>query len=100
METEIKCPRCGKKTFYVYRFLDSGAFAGCEHCAPKLDSAVGYYDMRDCPEDYTPPKTRCPVCGELCRKVYRNARYGDFIGCNECVSELDADADADANPAD
>lgn len=48
--------------------------------------------------DETPPKIRCPKCGELCRKVYRTAKHGDFIGCDACVSELYAVADADANP--
>lgn len=99
MEREIICPRCGKETFYVYR-TESGDFAGCEHCAEILDKAVGYYDKRDCPEDYEPPKVRCPVCGELCRKIYREARCFDIVGCERCLIELDADADADTHPRD
>lgn len=74
------CPVCGRSCHEVYR--DGGGWGnvvGCEHC-------------------HTSPKIRCPKCGELCRKVYRTAKHGDFIGCDVCVSELDAVADADANP--
>lgn len=100
MERKIICPRCGKETFYVYRFTDSADFAGCENCASQLDKAVGYYDMRDYPEDYKPTKIRCPVCGELCRKTYRKARYFEIIGCEHCLIELDADEDASVHPGD
>lgn len=43
---------------------------------------------------------RCPKCGELCYKAYRATKHGDFIGCNNCVTELFAASDADANPGD
>lgn len=100
MEHDITCPLCGKEAFYVYRLTDSGEFVGCEHCASQFDKAVGYYDMRACPEDYETPKTRCPVCGELCRKVYRKARYFEIVGCEHCLIELGADEDADTRPGD
>lgn len=100
MEREIICPRCGKETFYVYRFLDSDAFAGCEHCAPKLDSAVGYYDMRDFPEDYKPLKTVCPVCGDICHTIYRQGRHSEIVGCDKCVYAVNAALDAEEQPGD
>lgn len=100
MEREITCPRCGKSTFYVYRFADSGEFVGCEHCAAQLDKGVGCYDMRSAPEDYEPPKVRCPVCGEPCRKIYRKMRYFDIVGCEHCLIELDSDSDSSIHPGD
>ena len=42
--------------------------------------------------DYREPKPveyRCPVCGEECETVYRNAQ-GEIVGCNECVERVDA----------
>ena len=44
--------------------------------------------------------TTCPVCGELCRKIYRKARYFEIVGCENCVDELDAAQDADTHPDD
>lgn len=32
---------------------------------------------------------RCPVCGESCNTIYRNAE-GDVVGCNECLTAVDA----------
>lgn len=32
---------------------------------------------------------RCPVCGESCDTIYRNAE-GDVVGCNECLTAFDA----------
>lgn len=32
---------------------------------------------------------RCPVCGESCDTIYRNAE-GDIVGCNECLTAYDA----------
>ena len=32
---------------------------------------------------------RCPICGEDCDTFYRSAE-GEIIGCNECVTALDA----------
>ena len=31
----------------------------------------------------------CPVCGEECERIYKDA-YGDVFGCENCVKELDA----------
>lgn len=47
----------------------------------------------------TPP-VKCPVCGENCRYLYRKVRCGDVIGCEQCIYEVEAAADADANPQD
>lgn len=44
--------------------------------------------------------TTCPVCGELCRKIYRKARYFEIVGCERCLIELDAAQDADTHPDD
>lgn len=99
MEREIQCPRCGKDSFYVYR-KENGVFAGCWHCAELLNRKVGYYDMLDCPEDYKPPETRCPVCGAPCRNIYRKARYFEIVGCEHCLLGLDADEDASVHPGD
>ena len=51
-ETEIRCPRCGEMTWYVYRRKSDGAFVGCEHCAELLNESIGYFDMRNYPRDY------------------------------------------------
>lgn len=39
------------------------------------------------PPDYDEP--RCPVCGAECSTIYRD-RYGDAVGCDECVTAIDA----------
>lgn len=31
----------------------------------------------------------CPICGEACDRVYKNEN-GDIVGCDECLTELDA----------
>ncbi len=36
-----------------------------------------------------PHYPRCPVCGKECAAVHRN-RYLEVIGCNACVSTVDA----------
>lgn len=41
---------------------------------------------------YTEPEPveyRCPVCGEECESIYRNAQ-GEIVGCDNCVETLDA----------
>ena len=45
--------------------------------------------LRDYPDppDYTVP--HCPVCGQECEVLYRN-RYGEIIGCDDCIDALDA----------
>ena len=77
------CPVCGKRCGTIYR--NDGGWGipiGCEHC-------------------YTPPNVRtCPKCGELCEIIYRSNRYGDIVGCDKCIDELEAAQDADANPGD
>ena len=100
MKREIICPRCGKETFYVYRGERSGVFAGCEHCVEPLDRDYAAYDAKCHPEDYAPPKVRCPVCGEPCRKIYRKMRYFDIVGCEHCLIELDPDSDSSIHPGD
>lgn len=35
---------------------------------------------------------RCPVCSEECEKVYRSEQTAEIIGCENCISENDADA--------
>ena len=47
-----------------------------------------------------PNTPKCPICGENCRYIYRKSRYGDIIGCEQCICEVEANADADANPQD
>lgn len=37
------------------------------------------------PEEKIP---HCPVCGEECDILYR--QYGDIIGCDACIIEIDA----------
>jgi hypothetical protein len=32
---------------------------------------------------------RCPVCGEECEKIYKDA-YGAVFGCENCVEAVDA----------
>lgn len=32
---------------------------------------------------------RCPVCGEECEKIYKDA-YGAVFGCENCVEKIDA----------
>ena len=36
-----------------------------------------------------PEPSKCPICGAECETVYKDY-YGDIIGCNECVKEVDA----------
>lgn len=37
--------------------------------------------------DYNVPV--CPCCGEECIVLYRN-RFGEYIGCDVCVTDVDA----------
>lgn len=82
MMTEV-CPVCGKRCDAIYRADGGwGVAVGCNHC-------------------YTPPNARrCPVCGEFCVIIYRRNRYGDIVGCENCVDEFDAAQDADTHPDD
>lgn len=32
----------------------------------------------------------CPVCGKECDTFYRQGRYGDIVGCDECIYQSDA----------
>ena len=32
----------------------------------------------------------CPIYGHRCRTIYMDS-YGDPIGCNECITAVDAD---------
>jgi len=32
----------------------------------------------------------CPVCGRECETVYRAGRYGEIVGCDNCIIECDA----------
>ena len=32
----------------------------------------------------------CPICGQDCRRYYRNL-YGEILGCDECVEEVSAE---------
>ena len=36
-----------------------------------------------------PPAPTCPVCGQECEVLYKN-RYGEIIGCDDCIDALDA----------
>lgn len=39
------------------------------------------------PPDYEVP--HCPVCGQECEVIYKN-RYGEIIGCDDCIDAVDA----------
>ena len=34
-------------------------------------------------------ETRCPVCGELCERLYRDVTTGETFGCDVCVEVVD-----------
>lgn len=40
---------------------------------------------------------RCPVCGEVCKNVYKDS-YGEIVGCDECLTEHDAWEDDECCP--
>lgn len=49
-------------------------------------------DIRETLETGYPRATswpRCPVCGEECEKIYKDA-WGNICGCENCVEALDA----------
>ena len=46
----------------------------------------GLLNYPDAPEYEVP---HCPVCGQECEVLYRN-RYGEVIGCDDCVESVDA----------
>lgn len=48
-----------------------------------------YYPERplEPPEECGGP--HCPRCGEECETLYRD-RYGEVVGCENCVETLDA----------
>lgn len=35
------------------------------------------------------PPVHCPVCGDECRTLYRDSRFGEIFGCDQCVDEQD-----------
>ena len=35
---------------------------------------------------------RCPICGEECETVYSLRKTAEIIGCENCISENDADS--------
>lgn len=41
------------------------------------------------PDGKVPAEPVCPVCGRECWHVFRD-RYGDIVGCDECLKEIDA----------
>ena len=41
------------------------------------------------PDGKEPDYPRCPVCGEECETIYQ-ARRGDYVGCDACLTALDA----------
>lgn len=45
----------------------------------------------DYPDDrrQTQPEARCPLCGEACEVVYRDAFYA-IVGCDGCMTVCDA----------
>lgn len=48
--------------------------------------AWGVHDYPE-PKEYTEPI--CPCCGESCDTIYKN-RFGDIVGCSECITAYDA----------
>lgn len=51
-------------------------------------------DWRDIPErplepPPEPPFPRCPVCGDETDTLYKD-KYGDIVGCDNCVTTKDA----------
>lgn len=47
------------------------------------------YDYQFRPPEPDIKVYRCPVCGAVCEKIYRNAE--EIIGCDECVEKVDAE---------
>lgn len=41
------------------------------------------------PDGKEPTYPRCPVCGEECDTIYKNADL-DIVGCDNCVATVDA----------
>jgi hypothetical protein len=41
---------------------------------------------------------RCPICGEECETVYSLRKTDEIIGCENCISENDADAMPECYP--
>lgn len=45
--------------------------------------------------DYKEPdeveEARCPMCGNICYKVFHYKNEQEILGCNECIEEEDAD---------
>ena len=45
--------------------------------------------LRDYPDPPNYEVPHCPVCGQECETLYRD-RYGEVIGCNDCIDAVDA----------
>lgn len=45
--------------------------------------------LRDYPDAPNYEVPHCPVCGQECETLYRN-RYGEIIGCDDCIDAVDA----------
>ena len=45
---------------------------------------MGYYGW-DPPDEYPDPEPRCPVCGKVPEKIYKDAD-GYVVGCDNCLT--------------
>ena len=55
-----------------------------DHPTIKNCENTGYPDGREAKEPI------CPRCGRECDTIYYDVRYGDIVGCENCISAEDA----------
>lgn len=53
------------------------------------DPIIRMMERTGYPSERYQDEPRCPVCGELCETLYKD-RYGDIVGCDECITTLNA----------
>jgi len=53
------------------------------------DPAISCAEQTGYPSWNDGREPKCPVCGESCDTIYRNAE-GDVVGCDNCITAYDA----------
>ncbi|KPK33737.1 MAG: DNA topoisomerase I [Chlamydiae bacterium SM23_39] len=80
IETNIKCPKCGKKLLKIWS--KNNYFYGCSDY-PKCDYTATLESLEFKKEDYAEDfewDQLCPKCGA--KMVIRHGKYGVFLGCS------------------
>lgn len=66
-------------------------FPASQHPIITAMEKTGYPDSKE------PQYPHCPICGQECETIYRDADY-EIVGCDECIRKDDAWEEEDCFP--